>query len=559
MAARCPLAALRAVAAECQALAATFTDGQAAEGLAITEDLHAVFQRLAAASLAVAGPAAQSLEFLSVVPPELLSIILSQLDIRALACLAATCRLLWCDAPTPPLALPTPGLVETELRRRAEARGLHLGSSLPEGALLWVPYLLKRFHDALRREAPLAVGTNHSLFVDKEGRLHLAFPRDEIRAGGVGEPLLGHDWGSDADASTSFVPPTLVPSMQDTRIVSVASGYCHCLALSALGEVYSWGNGSDGALGHADGSAMVGLRRIETLAHVESIAAGTLKSAAVDDRGRLFTWGRGAIGGGTAGLGYELDPETECQLTPKRVDALSEDRVVGVALGYGFTLAVTDAGAVFSFGRNGFGALGHGLSTSEVLPRRIEALAETGRRFVSVAAGRGHSLALTEEGHVYGWGYRRANGHGQDQRTPQRVTALADVRVLLLYAHECSSGAVTEKGELYAWGIGGFHRFNLGHAVDVAQQTPKRVEGLSRVKVASAAICETHTLVAGEDGAVWGFGQRAALGLGEADAPSGDSEDEDSEDEVGDCVLQPTPIPNLRVRTLPISKSPLSP
>ena len=54
--------------------------------------------------------------------------------------------------------------------------------------------------------------------------------------------------------------------------------------------------------------------------------------------------------------GAELDPETECQLTPKRVDALSDDRVVGVALGYGFTLAVTDAGAVFSFGQSGTGA-----------------------------------------------------------------------------------------------------------------------------------------------------------------------------------------------------------
>jgi len=57
-----------------------------------------------------------------------------------------------------------------------------------------------RVYDALRREAPLAVGYDHSLFVDREGRLHLACLREEIKAGGVGEPLLGHDWGSDAGA-----------------------------------------------------------------------------------------------------------------------------------------------------------------------------------------------------------------------------------------------------------------------------------------------------------------------------------------------------------------------
>ena len=282
---------------------------EAADGLAITVRLRALFQRPASTSADVAGLAAQPPELLTVVPTGLLSIILSQLDIRALACLAATCRLLLCDASTPPLALPTPRLVETELRRRAEARGLHVGLSLPEGALSWVPYLLKRFY-ALGREAPLAVGRQHSIFVDREGRLHLACPRAAIKAGGVGEPLLGHDWGSDASASTGSVPPTLVPSMQATRIVSVASGDIHCLALSAVGEVYSWGDGTDGALGHADGSASAGPRRIETVAHVESITAGRFTSAAVNDRGSLFTWGRGAIGGGTAGLGYELDPET---------------------------------------------------------------------------------------------------------------------------------------------------------------------------------------------------------------------------------------------------------
>jgi len=545
MAARRPavLAALRAVASECQTLAAGFSDEEAAEGLAITVGLRALFQRPASTSAAVAGLAAQppEPELLKVVPTELLSIILSQLDIRDLACLAATCRLLWCDAPTPSPVLRTPGLVETELRRRAETRSLHIGSSLPEGALSWVPYLLKRdFHDALRREAPLAVGYSHSLFVDKEGRLHLACPRDAIKAEGVGEPLLGHDWGSDAGASTVSVPPTLVPAMHDTRTVSVASGGGQCLALSAVGEVYSWGDGTDGELGHADRGAMAGPRRIETLERVESLAAGVYTSAAVDDRGRLFTWGLAAFNGGKpTGLGYELDPETECQLTPKRVDALSVDRVVGVALGRGFTLAVTDAGAVFSFGGGGFGALGHGLSTSEVLPRRIEALTDTGRRFVAVAAGDCHSLALTEYGHIYGWGDGPANGHGQEQRTPQLVTALAGVRVLLAYARGRSSCAVTEKGELYTWGTRYNNSFHLGHGVNAPQYTPKRVEALSGVKVAAAAICETHTLVAGEDGVVWGFGKRAALGLGEADAPP------------GDFVVQPTPIPNIRVRTLP--------
>ena len=135
-----------------------------------------------------------------------------------------------------------------------------------------------------------------------------------------------------------------------------------------------------------------------------------------------------------------------------------------------------------------------------MLPRRIEALALTGRQFVAVAAGSFHDLALTKEGELYGWGIGRANGHGRDERTPQRVTALIGQPVNHVVSGDYSSCAVTEKGEPYIWGTSVFGE--LGHGDDSAQQAPKRVEGLDGVKVAAAAMCFTHTLVADEDGVV---------------------------------------------------------
>jgi len=547
---RAVLAALRAVATECQALAASFSDEQASEVMSTTDELRALFQRPASTSLAVPELAAHPPELLSVVPPELLAIILSRLGTRDLACLAATCHSLWCDVPTPQ-SIPPPGqvetellplgLVETELRQRAEARGLHIGSSLPDGALSWVPFLLKRdFYNALRWEAPLAVGHRHSILVDRQGRLHLACRRAEIKAGEIGEPLVGHFCDSASNASTIYTPPTLVPSMQDKRIVSVATGGGFCLALSAVGEVYSWGDGADGVLSHADGSAGTGPWRIEMLDGVESIAAGQSTSAAVDDRRRLFTWGLATSSGQRpAGLGYEIDhPGTGCQVTPKRVDTLSPHRVVGVAVGLAFTLAVTDAGVVFSFGHSRYGALGHDSMESEVLPRRIEALAETGLQFVAVAAGNLHALALTDKGEVYGWGDSEANGLGQAQRTPKLVAKLAGKHVKLVYAQDNASCAVTEKGELYTWGGStSYSCCNLCHGVATPQQTPKRVETLRHVKVTAVAICGIHTIVADAYGAAWGFGERSNFGV--AATPPGGG------------VAQPTLIPNVRVRTLP--------
>ena len=170
---------------------------------------------------------------LQILPTELLSEVLAHLDTYDLARLAATCRLLCRDAPTPPprpMPLLRPmGPVETELRGRATARGLRIGSSLPAGALSWVPYLLKRvLRDAMRREAPLAAGAEFSVFVDTEGRL--------LTCGGAGGQHPINPTAS-PDPPRPIALPTLVPSMEGRRIVSVAAGAHHCLALSCQGEV----------------------------------------------------------------------------------------------------------------------------------------------------------------------------------------------------------------------------------------------------------------------------------------------------------------------------------
>jgi len=52
----------------------------------------------------------------------------------------------------------------------------------------------------------------------------------------------------------SIACPTLLESVQHVFIkkLAVNSGGKHCLALSAEGEVFSWGEGEDGKLGHGN-------------------------------------------------------------------------------------------------------------------------------------------------------------------------------------------------------------------------------------------------------------------------------------------------------------------
>lgn len=46
--------------------------------------------------------------------------------------------------------------------------------------------------------------------------------------------------------------PTSIPALKRKRIIAVACGSFHTLAVNDSGEVYSWGVGEKGQLGHGD-------------------------------------------------------------------------------------------------------------------------------------------------------------------------------------------------------------------------------------------------------------------------------------------------------------------
>jgi len=92
--------------------------------------------------------------------------------------------------------------------------------------------------------------------------------------------------------------------------------------------------------------------------------------------------------------------DAQDQLLPKKIEAFAGQRVVAVSAGSGHSIAVTADGAVWSWGDGYAGKLGHGDQQSQLLPKKVEALAE--KRVVAVSAGFAHSLAITTDGAVWG-------------------------------------------------------------------------------------------------------------------------------------------------------------
>jgi alpha-tubulin suppressor-like RCC1 family protein len=269
------------------------------------------------------------------------------------------------------------------------------------------------------------------------------------------------------------------------RVVGVAAGSDHLLAWTGSGELYTWGWGQFGQLGHGGTEDEAAPRLVEGLAGQQVVAAdATNHSVACTASGRVYTFGHGRTRLGHGQDGAPFQPSvTRFQPTPRPVEALAGSTVVAVAAGTLTTAAVTEAGELYTWGSSRFGELGHGEENTRVfLPRLVAGLA--GKRVAGLAAGTFHMLAWTDSGELYSWGYGRYGqlGHGSDQPewSPRRVEALAGKVVVKAAAGFNHSVVATREQKVYTFGCG--EGGQLAHGSEESQFIPKPVAGLEIIK-----------------------------------------------------------------------------
>jgi hypothetical protein len=207
--------------------------------------------------------------------------------------------------------------------------------------------------------------------------------------------------------------------------VSIGSGSRHSLAVTSQGHLYSWGAGSYGQLGpHKNQpplqSTCLNPRRIEGVENVRFVACdgGIWHSIALSDQGEVFTWGAGGYGQ----LGHlTLDQLEEIAAVPKRVSfpGLSPIHVRRITAGDTYTSILTEEGDIWSWGQNAAGQLGldceatttatttDGADKKEkekasqklylcvMSPTKVT-VSSPGTCFREIAAGGAHTLALSD-------------------------------------------------------------------------------------------------------------------------------------------------------------------
>lgn len=177
------------------------------------------------------------------------------------------------------------------------------------------------------------------------------------------------------------------------RIVRVAATADTVLALSDKGELFGWGNSEYRQLECAVGEVpQVAVPRHLPLSvgKVTSMAAGGSACALVNHEGRMFVWGFGILGQGPDNLSKSLPSEIPLAIFGNT--EIDRDNLVSqVFAGPMHFAAVTNKGALYMWGKNRYGLLGLGHEKDQFFPMKVNINGDV----KSVSCGPDHSIAVT--------------------------------------------------------------------------------------------------------------------------------------------------------------------
>ncbi|KAL6066008.1 WD repeat-containing protein 11 [Balamuthia mandrillaris] len=261
------------------------------------------------------------------------------------------------------------------------------------------------------------------------------------------------------------------------RFKQVACGDSFSLAISEHGELYSWGCGYYGPLGHGEQTSYSQPKLVEALCGktVVAVTGGAFHTIALLADGTVYAFGRNERG--QLGLGDTLNRNVPTPVPDLR-------NVAAVAAGHAHSLCVTTNGKVYAWGSNEYHQLGLSDQEQDVLiPVEVPLPADA--RFVNCKAGKIFSLLLDDDGGVYSTGY--LHNFAKEPHT-KKIVAIA--------CGETHKMAISEKGSLYTWGDASFGKLGrtIGSSADSLQHG--RVNDLHKqgVRVVAVAGGANHTL-----------------------------------------------------------------
>lgn len=329
-----------------------------------------------------------------------------------------------------------------------------------------------------------------------------------------------------------------------TDVIDIRAGKNHVVALKSNGEVYVTGSNLYGELGQNNTNIRKTdeFIKVENIDKVVKIAAGDSHNIAIKEDGTVYTWG--------TNIYKELGVGTNNSYvgTATKVENLKDIRYIEG--GKGYSLAIDKNGNTYVCGQNGTGELGNNSKTNVNTFEKLNTIKEVKQ----ITGGNTYTVILKKDGTVWGTGdYAHGNEEiksktkgivpvqiGNDEIGFEETEIVVKVGENKNIAAECSyefnliylnenfkenlsyTSIKEEIAEVDEEGIVKGNRVGTTRVTAISDLTGKKYSFL--IKVIPEEANYAPKVVAGEDfvavikadGSIWTFGQNSdgRLGLG---------------------------------------------
>ena len=279
-------------------------------------------------------------------------------------------------------------------------------------------------------------------------------------------------------------------------------------AVPAINNLWAWGKNDNGQLGLNNTTTIsspvqVGALGSWTNVYICSYIGKYFENTfARKSDGTLWSWGRNSYGN----LGH--NDRVSCS-SPTQIGSLNTWSSKFSPGGYGI-LAVKTNGTLWSWGRNGLGALGLGDTIARSSPVQVGAL--------TTWATVSDSAAIKTDGTLWTWGDGASGQSGRGNTTsyssPVQVGLLTDWSQLFSVGD--SRFAIKTNGTLWSWGFD--YQGSLGLNNTIYRSSPVQIGSLNTwASVGSTSASIISVIAVQTNGTLWTWGRNYEGQLGQND------------------------------------------
>jgi uncharacterized repeat protein (TIGR02543 family) len=337
----------------------------------------------------------------------------------------------------------------------------------------------------------------------------------------------------DQTTNDNLIPFNMSNSLylnESAKITKIEAGYYHTGVLTNDGSLLMWGYNSKGQIG--DGTIINKLNPIDISYYfgleydekIIDIAFGGDHSMALSSSGKLFSWGGNSSG--QLGKNDIVDSKTPYQIT-SFFELKEGEKIIKIDAESDNSSAITSDNRLFIWGENYFGQIGNGSTTDQKKPLDITGRfsLESDENIALFSQGYSHSATLTSKGRLFTWGYnlngQLGNQSTASQNIPIEITSFYNLntneKITKIEIGFHRSAFLTSQNRLFVWGNNSQGQLGTGNTnqltvpVDITSLVPL-IEGET---VLSIELGGTHTGIITSQGRLIMMGRNSSGQLGD--------------------------------------------